>query len=57
MTCLLKGKIAEPEESVVVRQQRYKHVSVAREADATAEGLSQKKQATREDLLETVVSM
>jgi hypothetical protein len=38
---------------VVAKQWCYNHVSVATEADATTEGLAEKKQAT-EELLEMV---
>jgi hypothetical protein len=57
VTCLLKAKIAELQEPAVGRQRRYKHVSAATDADATAEGLSEKKQATTDELLETAFSV
>jgi hypothetical protein len=57
VTCLLKAKIAEPEEPAVARQWHYKHDSTATEADPTVEGLSEKKHATTEELLETAVAM
>jgi hypothetical protein len=54
-TCITK--LQQSKQSAVARQRLYKHVSAAIEADATSDGLLNKKHATISKLLEAVFSM